>query len=139
MARNYFSEINLHITWHTKASLPLLTPQIEIATHRYLKQKLINLPGAFIHEIGGTANHIHLAATTAPTILVSELVGQLKGSSSHEINQVIGQRRKVLEWQTGHGVVSFGTKDLTWVLAYIRNQKEHHAKGTIYERLERIT
>jgi hypothetical protein len=31
-----------------------------------------------------------------------------------------------------------GAKDLDWVRAYIRKQKEHHANGTIHERLERI-
>jgi putative transposase len=44
----------------------------------------------------------------------------------------------VLEWQTGYGVVSFGTKDLKWVIEYVRNQKEHHAKGTTVDRLEKI-
>ena len=47
--------------------------------------------------------------------------------------------RKVLDWQAGYGVVSFGTKDLEWVVRYIRNQKEHHEKGTTVERLEKIT
>jgi hypothetical protein len=45
--------------------------------------------------------------------------------------------RKLLDWQTGYGVVSFGTKDLPWVVSYVRNQKEHHAKGTIVGRLEK--
>jgi hypothetical protein len=35
-------------------------------------------------------------------------------------------------------VVNFGTGDLPWVCGYIRNQREHHAKGTIHDRLERI-
>jgi hypothetical protein len=43
--------------------------------------------------------------------------------------------RKVLDWQTGYGVVSFGTKDLDWVVKYIRNQKKHHKKGTAVDRL----
>ena len=47
--------------------------------------------------------------------------------------------RKLLDWQTGYGVVSFGTRDLEWVVRYIRNQKEHHRKGTTVERLEKIT
>jgi hypothetical protein len=34
--------------------------------------------------------------------------------------------------------VSFGTRDLPWVIEYIRNQREHHARGTVHERLERI-
>jgi hypothetical protein len=36
-------------------------------------------------------------------------------------------------------VVSFGTRDLKWVVRYIRNQKEHHGCGKIEDRLERVT
>ena len=46
--------------------------------------------------------------------------------------------RTVLQWQTGYGVVSFGRKDLPWVIDYVRNQKEHHAFAKTFERLERI-
>ena len=65
------------------------------------------------------------------------IIGQLKGSSAHEVNRKLGLGRKLLEWQAGYGVVSFGTKDLEWVRAYIRNQKQHHAKGHVHDRLER--
>jgi len=43
-----------------------------------------------------------------------------------------------LEWQSGYGIVCFGTKDLKWVVNYVLNQKEHHKKGKIYDRLEKI-
>jgi len=138
MARNCYSEINLHLTWHTKESLPLLTGDVEGLAHRYIKQKIINTEGAFVHEIGGTQTHVHVAVTVPPTLLISEFVGQLKGFSSHEVNQQLGLRDKTLQWQTGYGVVSFGTGDLDWVKAYIRNQPEHHAQGKVYDRLERI-
>jgi putative transposase len=98
---------------------------------------LVGTSDVFVHEIGGIETHVHLAISIAPTILISELVGQLKGSSSHETNQQFG--RKVLEWQVGYGVVSFGTKDLGRVRDYVRSQREHHAKGTAVDRLERIT
>ncbi len=139
MGRNYYSEINLHITWHTKDSLPLLTAQVEPVVHHYLRGKIINWPGAYVHEIGGTETHVHLAVTLAPTIQPSEFIGQLKGASSHDVNQKCGGLRKVLEWQTGYGVVSFGTRDLPWVAQYIRNQKERHRTGRVEDRLERIT
>ena len=138
MSRNYYSEINLHIVWHTKLSRPLLTPQVEASVHHYLRGKLINLTGAYVHEIGGNETHVHLAVSVAPTILVSDLIGKLKGASSHEVNQKVGGNRRLLEWQAGYGVVSFGTKALGWVREYIRNQREHHARGTVFERLERI-
>jgi putative transposase len=139
MARNYYSEINLHVVWHTKESLPLLTPEVEQLVHRHLRRKCVDAAGVYVHEIGGTENHVHLCLTVAPTVLVSELVGQLKGASSHEANQRVGGRRKVLNWQAGYGVVSFGTKDLEWVKAYVRNQREHHKRGRAQDRLERVT
>lgn len=138
MSRNYYSEINLHIVWHTKNSLPLLTAEVESHAHRAIKGRIIGTPGAFIHEIGGIDTHVHLAVTVPPTLLLSEWIGQLKGGSTHDVNQRSITRDKVLQWQAGYGVVSFGTKDLPWVVEYIRNQREHHAKSSTVERLERI-
>ena len=139
MSRNYYSEINLHIVWHTKNSLPLLTPDVADATHHCLKKRIVKTPQVFVHEIGGTETHIHLAVTIPPTLTVSEFIGHLKGGSSHEVNQELGRHRELLQWQTGYGVVSFGTADLDWVKAYIRNQPKHHAKATAQARLERMT
>jgi putative transposase len=80
-----------------------------------------------------------VAVTVPPTLMPSEWIGQLKGGSSHDVNQAVGKRQKVLQWQVGYGVVSFGTKDLPWVVDYIRDQRDHHAKRTAQDRLERIT
>jgi REP element-mobilizing transposase RayT len=137
MSRNYYAEINLHITWHTKESSPLLTPKIEAIVHHNLRGRCINTPGVFIHEVGGIETHVHLCMSVQPTILISEFIGQLKGGSSHEVNQKLGH--KALEWQGGYGVVSFGTGDLKWVKDYVRNQRERHSRGKIVDRLERIT
>ena len=35
----------------------------------------------------------------------------------------------MLEWQAGYGVVSFGTKNLEWVKAYVRNQRSGTPAG----------
>ncbi len=139
MSRNYYSEIHLHLTWHTKESAPLLTADVEEFTHRWLRQRVVNTEGVFVHEIGGTETHVHLSVTVPPTLLISDFIGQLKGASSHEVNQHFAHGGKVLQWQSGYGVVSFGTRNLRWIGSYIRNQRRHHACGTIHDRLERIT
>ena len=139
MSRNYYSEINLHVVWHTKDNSPLLVPDVEEYTHRWLKQKLVNTEGVYVHEIGGTENHVHLAVEVTPTITISEWIGQLKGASSHEVNQHFAHRGKVLQWQTGYGVVSFGIRQRNWICRYIRDQRNHHARGSVHEQLERIT
>ena len=139
MSRNYYSEINLHIVWHTKCSSPLLTPEIERRVHQIIRQRIINTPGAFVHEIGGTENHIHVCVTVPPILTISDYIGQLKGASSYEINHSNPTRDKLLQWQRGYGVVTFGTRHLEWVKRYVRNQKQRHASACVVDRLERIT
>jgi putative transposase len=82
-------------------------------------------------------DHIHVVVTTPPALLISEWIGRLKGASAHHINHEICNR-KVLAWQAGYGVVSFGSKDLPWVAQYVEKQKLHHANAAVHDRLERI-
>ena len=99
----------------------------------------MDMSGVFVHEVGGTETHVHVCVTVPPTVTPSEMIGQLKGGSSHDVNHALDSREAVLQWQAGYGVVSFGTRDLEWVKAYVRNQREHHASGKTHDRLERIT
>ena len=137
MPRNVYYEINLHLTWHTQDNAPVLVDQVESRCHQFLMHKCAETRGVCVHAVGGTETHVHVAVSVPPTLLVSEWIGQLKGSCSHYINHEICNR-KVLDWQVGYGVVSFGTKALPWVVGYITNQKKHHATGEVFDRLERI-
>jgi putative transposase len=78
-----------------------------------------------------------LAISIEPSVRISDLVKDLKGGSAHDVNNVA--RDKLLHWQRGYGVVSFGMNNLDWVREYIRSQKEHHANDRIIGRLEQIT
>lgn len=137
MPDSVYSEINFHITWHTKSNLPLIKPAIETKLYQFLKHKIIETPEVYFHAIGGIEDHIHIAVSTPPSLKMSEWIGQLKGASSYDINHA--SNHKLLQWQRGYGIVSFGTKDLQWVINYILNQKNITKKRTTYERLERIT
>jgi len=139
MPRNVYSEINLHVVWHTKGSRHLIKLAFEKRGYEHIRRRARSVDGVFIHGIGGTTNHIHLVAAVPPTLLVSRWIGQVKGGSSHDINEQVPAMGGVFEWQTGYGVVSFGAKDLPWVVAYVRDQKRHHQQDTWQDRLERIT
>ena len=120
MPRNVYSEINLHFVWHTKESRFLIKPAMEKTVQDIIRRRAQASEGIRVHAIGGTANHIHLAVTIPPTIEISKWIGQVKGGASHEINELPifdGQ----FAWQTRYGVISFGTKAIPWVVAYIRN------------------
>jgi REP element-mobilizing transposase RayT len=120
MSRRAYSEINLHITWHVKDNAAVLRDDIEAQLHRYLRRRTKEEPDVICREVGGTDDHVHLVVAAQPTLPISEWVGQMKGASAHYINNLVANR-KVLEWQPGYGVVSFGTKDLPWVIEYVRN------------------
>lgn len=132
-------ELYFHFTWHTKDNRPRINQRVEPLLYKYLIHRTLKeTPGAIVHEVGGIEDHVHIAVSLPPTVLLSKWVGEIKGASSHHINHgPCGLH--ALEWQTGYGLVSFGKKDLPWVVAYIRNQREHHSRGTIVDRLERIT
>jgi putative transposase len=138
MPRNVYSEINLHLTWHTKLSTSVITAAIEDRLYRYLQHRIVTTPGVRFYALGGIEDHLHVGVSVPPTLRVSDWIGELKGSSAYYINYEIANR-KLLVWQAGYGVVSFGTRDLDWVVGYIQNQKAHHARGTTHTRLERIT
>ena len=132
MSSRSYAEINLHITWHTKENLPLITHTIEADLWAFIQNRVVTSPNAYFHAIGGIDNHIHLAASIYPPLEIDRWIGELKGASSHEFG-------KALQWQKGYGVVSFGTKDLPWIVSYIRDQKERHRTGRTSDRLERIS
>ncbi len=135
MSRDVYSEINLHLVWHTKESRNLILPEMELDLYAILRHRVLT-EGACCNTVGGTGNHVHLAIRIPPTLTISEFIGRLKGGSAHDLN-ALPQWRKSLEWQSGYRVVSFGTRDLAWVARYIEEQKAHHAGNTIQDRLER--
>jgi REP element-mobilizing transposase RayT len=136
MAKDCYHELFLHLVWHTKDSHNLIAPDWELKIHDIIRNRAVE-GRVFVHEIGGTRNHIHMVVRFSPTLAVSEWIGRVKGASSYEINHLNAPLS--MDWQSGYGVVSFGQNDLPWVVEYVRNQKNHHLRGTIFERLERIT
>lgn len=138
MPRNVYWELYCHLVWRTKDSAPLLTAKVEPLTHKYLTHRALQTPEVMVHAVGGIEDHIHMAVSLPPTVEIATWVGDIKGACSHEINHGPCGAGS-LAWQTGYGVVSFGRRDLPWVVDYVRRQREHHVAGRVEDRLERIT
>jgi putative transposase len=88
-----------------------------------------------VHAIGGVEDHIHVAITIPPKLAVVEVIGQLKGASSYYVNQQLGPDS--FRWQRGYGALSFSSRAMEPIVAYIRNQKEHHRQNTTIAIFER--
>ncbi len=77
------------------------------------------------YQVGGTADHVHLAIRLSRTLTTAKLVEELKTSSSKWLKKQSPGLAK-FSWQRGYGVFSVGPSDLEALRSYIRNQEEHH-------------
>ena len=80
--------------------------------------------------INGMPDHIHILIGLRPTQSVSDLLQDIKGSSSKWINEkklVAGK----FSWQAGFGAFSYSKSELSRVINYINNQQKHHEKKTL--------
>jgi len=77
-------------------------------------------------------DHIHILVGIKPNVSISDLVRDIKSSSSKFINEQKWINGK-FEWQTGFGAFSYSHSQLTPVIKYIENQEEHHKTKTFKE------
>lgn len=72
-------------------------------------------------------DHVHVLFLQNPQKTISDIIKQIKGSSSHFINrgELIPER---FAWQTGYAAFAVSESQLNAVYNYIKNQKEHHLK-----------
>jgi putative transposase len=125
-----------HIIWGTKNRLDLIDPVSEKDLHGYLWGKATALE-CIPHAIGGISNHVHVAISIPPKLAVATLIGHLKGSSSHHVNEKYAHGSFL--WQAEYGVLSFSEKSLSTVIHYVNHQKTHHANNSLDTAMESIT
>ena len=125
-----------HLVWVTKNREPLIQPEIESSLYAYLVHKVAKL-GVFVYAINGWTDHVHLVVAIPPHVSVSDLVKHLKGSPSHELNQI--RANNYFAWQRGFGVLTVGERQRPAAELYVRQQKEHHAASTTHAWLERCS
>jgi putative transposase len=124
-----------HAVWGTKNRLELIDPAWEKDLYGYIWGKATSFE-CIPHAINGMPDHIHVVVSIPPKLCIATLVGKLKGASSHHINQRYAGGAFL--WQAEYGIFSFSEKSLSGVVAYVNNQKKHHADKTLKAELENM-
>ncbi len=115
-----------HIVFHTKNKVKSIGEDIETELYSYLGGILKSYKSVPI-QIGGTSDHLHVLCTLPKTMTLSDLVEEIKKSSSKWI-KTKGPRYTAFYWQDGYGGFSVSSNMVDVVKNYIRNQKAHHQK-----------
>ncbi len=126
-----------HIVWATKFRQALILPEQERQLYDYIIGKSDSL-GCIVHAINGITDHIHLIVSIPPRLALYDYVRQIKGSSSHYMNQQLSLSNR-FAWQKGYGVFSISIKNLDIAINYVNRQKEHHENGTMIAALEQTS
>jgi REP element-mobilizing transposase RayT len=126
-----FNKIWIHAIWATKDRKPLIQLNVENQIYQFISDQLRE-QDCPVRIINGMPDHIHCLFLLSPQKTISDVVKQIKGSSSHFINQqeLIPEK---FSWQTGYAAYSVSESVVTKVFEYIQNQKIHHQKKTFQQ------
>ena len=128
---NTYTQIHIQAVFAVQNRQSLIRSLWEDELYRYITG-IIQNNGHKVLQINGMPDHVHVLFGMRPTQSLSDLTKQVKQDSSKWINNK-GIIAGKFSWQAGYGAFSYSKPQLSKVINYIQNQKEHHKKETFQE------
>jgi REP element-mobilizing transposase RayT len=128
------ARIGVHLIFSTKNREPLIAPEVRPDLFKYLAGAL-NASECTAIEVGGFADHVHLLFVLSKNWALSKVVEEVKKESSKWAKQKVHPR---FYWQGGYGAFSVSALNEPRVVAYIREQEEHHRRRTFQDEVREL-
>jgi putative transposase len=125
-----------HFIWATWDRRPLLEGEIERHAYALIREQCSEMH-CTIHALGGMPDHVHLLVTLPRTLCVADFIESVKGVSSRALNEAHRTDDWTFRWQAGYGFLTVSGSQMSTVIRYIRNQKEHHEKENLWPNAEK--
>lgn len=128
---NTYTQLYIHYVFVVKHRDCLISKHWQELLYKYICG-IVKEQGHKPYVINGMPDHVHLLVSMNPKQAPSDLMFNIKRSSSLWINEnklVKGQ----FSWQEGFGAFSLGKAQLESKIAYIEQQQEHHRMKTFKE------
>ena len=130
---NTYTQIHIHAVFAVQNRLSLIQSQWKEELYQYITGIIDNNKHKHkLLQIGCMPDHVHVFFGMRPTQSISDLMQDIKGSSSSWINKRQLVRGK-FSWQEGYGAFSYGKSQINDVVQYIKYQENHHKKRTFEE------
>ena len=123
---NTYTQIYIQTVFAVENRTSLLKESWREELHKYITGIVQNNKHKLI-AINSMSDHIHIFIGMKPIQSVSNLLQDIKESSSKWINKK-GFVREKFSWQAGYGGFTYSKSQLPNVIQYIKNQKEHHRR-----------
>jgi len=126
--------VYLHIVFSTKNRVGFLQDAVlREKTHAYLAGIVAQQNCPAVH-VGGVSDHVHLLVRFGRDTTQSDLLRELKRSSSVWVKQQPGGHDN-FSWQNGAGLFSVGPRNVGGVRRYIEKQETHHRAESFQDEL----
>lgn len=125
MAHTYISNL-AHCVFSTKERQKILTAEIQHNLFPFIGG-IARQNGMRALSVGGVEDHVHILLSLPASIAIAKAVQLIKGGSSKWLNDNYFEPR-AFAWQEGYGAFTISISHINETIAYIQNQKRHHAK-----------
>ncbi|MDN5203090.1 IS200/IS605 family transposase [Fulvivirgaceae bacterium BMA10] len=128
---NTYTQIHIHAIFVVKNRTSLIHKSWETDLYKYIFGIIQNNSHKAI-AINGMPDHLHIFFGMRPIQSLSDLIKDIKGSSSKWINAQRFVKSK-FSWQPGYAAFSYSKSHVSRVVQYIKHQKIHHQKQSFSE------
>ncbi|MBC7488007.1 MAG: IS200/IS605 family transposase [Cytophagaceae bacterium] len=124
-----YTQIHIQVVFAVKYRQCLIEKEWKSDLYDYITAIIHNNNHKVI-AINGMPDHIHIFFGMRPAQSLSNLMQDIKASSSKWINEKQLTKRR-FRWQAGYGAFSYSKSQLSKVAAYVDNQEEHHKEKSM--------
>jgi len=128
---NTYTQLYAQIIFSPEGRQNLIHEHFKNDVYKYISG-IIKNKNQKLMIINGMPDHIHIFIGFSPEIALSELVRDIKSSTTNYINEqklIAGK----FSWQSGFGAFTYSKSQVTKVVSYIQRQEEHHKKKSFKE------
>ncbi len=127
-----FLSLHYHLVFSTKHRTASIAKDWQSRLHGYLGGIITRL-GGFPQIVGGVADHVHLLVGLKATHTLSDVMRELKKSSSEWVHTEIHSPQ--FAWQEGYAAFTVSPHACPGVMGYIEHQESHHHQNPFREEL----
>jgi len=131
-----YRQILYHLTFHTRNSEKVLHNSGNEELFKYIWGVIKNKK-CRLYRINGVEDHIHIVCDLHPTIALTDLVKDIKVSSSIWIKQR-GIYPLFSNWAESYGAFTLSIREKDTIIKYVMNQQEHHKRENFREEFIRL-
>ena len=131
-----YTQILYQIVFSTRFREPTMESDGQRRLYQFIAGILQNKK-CHLYQINGTENHLHIVTHIHPVIAPAQLVKDIKLATAAFLKET-----KIFPsfhgWQSGYGAFSYSISAKERLVAYVKNQKEHHRAVSFQEEYIRL-